>query len=111
MDAQANPLALLKDPSLLRTDALINGKWIKGKARFDVIDPATGQKLADVADLTPKDVKAAITAADAAWIGWRQSTAKQRHALLMKWFALLMDNQDDLAPLNPRPARCHRPAR
>ena len=99
MDAQANPLALLKDPSLLRTDALINGKWIKGKARFDVIDPATGQKLADVADLTPKDVKAAITAADAAWIGWRQSTAKQRHALLMKWFALLMDNQDDLARL------------
>ena len=99
MDAQANPLALLKDPSLLKTDALINGKWVKGKARFDVIDPATGQKLADVADLTPKDVKAAITAADAAWIGWRQSTAKQRHALLMKWFALLMDNQDDLARL------------
>ncbi len=99
MDAPANPLALLKDPSLLKTDALINGKWIKGKARFDVIDPATGQKLADVADLTPKDVKAAISAADAAWIGWRQSTAKQRHALLMKWFALLMDNQDDLARL------------
>ena len=99
MDAQANPLALLKDPSLLKTDALINGKWVKGKARFDVVDPATGQKLADVADLAPKDVKTAISAADAAWIGWRQSTAKQRHALLMKWFALLMDHQDDLARL------------
>ena len=96
MDAATTPLALLKDPSLLKTDALINGKWVKGKARFDVIDPATGRKLADVADLQPRDVKAAITAADAAWPAWRELTGKQRHALLMKWFHLLMAHQDDL---------------
>ena len=99
MDAKTTPLALLKDPSLLKTDALIGGQWIKGKARFDVIDPATGLKLADVADLTPKDVKAAIAAADAAWPAWRALTGKQRHALLMKWFQLLMDHQDDLGRL------------
>ena len=51
MDAAASPLALLKDPTLLKTDGLIDGRWVKGKARFDVIDPATGSKLADVADL------------------------------------------------------------
>jgi succinate-semialdehyde dehydrogenase/glutarate-semialdehyde dehydrogenase len=99
MDAKTSPLALLKDPSLLKTDALIGGQWVKGKARFDVIDPATGLKLADVADLAPKDVKAAIAAADAAWPAWRALTGKQRHALLMKWFQLLMDHQDDLGRL------------
>ena len=99
MDAAASPLALLKDPTLLKTDGLIDGRWVKGKARFDVIDPATGSKLADVADLGPKETKAAITAANAAWPAWRNQTAKQRHALLMKWFHLLMEHQDDLARL------------
>ena len=99
MDAQATPLALLKDPTLLKTDGLIDGKWVKGKARFDVIDPATGRKLADVADLGPRETRAAIAAANAAWPAWRELTAKQRHAILIKWFHLLMDNQDDLGRL------------
>ena len=90
------PLAQLNDPTLLKTDGLINGRWVKGKKRFEVHDPATGQLLADVADLEPKDVKAAIAAADAAWPAWRALTGKQRHAILMQWFRLLMDNQDDL---------------
>lgn len=97
LTSPANPLALLKDPSLLKTDGLVNGKWLKGKARFDVTDPATGRVLADVADLTPRDTAAAIAAANAAWPAWRELTGKQRHALLLKWFNLLMDNQNDLA--------------
>ena len=48
MDMQTSPLALLKDPSLLKTDALINGEWVKGSQRFDVLDPSNGRKLADV---------------------------------------------------------------
>ena len=99
MDAKATPLGLLKDPTLLKTDGLIDGKWVKGKARFDVIDPATGAKLADVADLGPRETKAAIAAANQAWPAWRELTAKQRHAILMKWFDLLMANQDDLGRL------------
>ena len=99
MDMPASPLAQLADASLLVTDSLINGKWLKGKQRFDVTDPATGRKLADVADLGAKETKAAITAANAAWPAWRNQTAKQRHALLMKWFHLLMEHQDDLARL------------
>ena len=96
MDARTSPLALLKDPTLLKTDGLINGKWVKGKQRFDVIDPATGHKLGDVADLGPKETKAAIDAANAAWAPWRNLTGKQRHAILMKWFHLLMEHQEDL---------------
>ncbi len=96
MDMKTSPLALLKDPSLLKTDALINGQWVPGAARFEVHDPATGAKLADVANLGPKDAEAAIAAANAAWPAWREKTAKERSILLRKWYDLLMAHQDDL---------------
>jgi succinate-semialdehyde dehydrogenase/glutarate-semialdehyde dehydrogenase len=96
MDTRTTPLSLLKDPSLLKTDALINGQWIQSTSRFDVLDPATGRKLADVANLGPADAEAAITAANAAWPAWRSKTAKERSTILRKWFDLLMTNQDDL---------------
>jgi succinate-semialdehyde dehydrogenase / glutarate-semialdehyde dehydrogenase len=94
---QTSPLALLKDPSLLKTDALLNGQWVAGTARFDVFDPSTGIKLADVADLGPQDAELAIAQANAAWPAWRSKTGKERHAILMKWYQLLMANVDDLA--------------
>ncbi|OSZ65717.1 NAD-dependent succinate-semialdehyde dehydrogenase [Hydrogenophaga sp. IBVHS2] len=97
MDMKTSPLALLKDPSLLKTDGLINGQWVTGSSRFDVLDPATGLKLADVANLGPADAQAAIDAANAAWAGWRNKTAKERSNILRAWFNLLMANQDDLA--------------
>ena len=96
MDMKTSPLALLKDPTLLKTDALINGEWVKGSSRFDVLDPATGLKLADVANLGPADAEAAIAAANAAWAGWKTKTAKERSIILRKWYDLLMANQDDL---------------
>jgi len=96
MDMKTSPLALLKDPTLLKTDALINGEWVKGSSRFDVLDPATGQKLADVANLGPADAEKAIAAANAAWGGWKGKTAKERSIILRKWYDLLMANQDDL---------------
>ncbi|OGB13154.1 MAG: succinate-semialdehyde dehydrogenase (NADP(+)) [Burkholderiales bacterium RIFCSPLOWO2_12_67_14] len=96
MDMKTSPLALLKDPTLLKTDALINGEWVKGASRFDVLDPATGLKLADVANLGPADAEKAIAAANAAWAGWKTKTAKERSIILRKWYDLLMANQDDL---------------
>ncbi len=96
MDMKTAPLSLLNDPTLLKTDALINGDWVKGASRFDVHDPATGKKLADVANLTAKDAEAAIGAANAAWPAWRNKTGKERSILLRKWFDLLMANQEDL---------------
>ncbi len=99
MDMKTSPLALLKDPTLLKTDGLINGQWVAGTDRFDVHDPATGRKLADVANLGPQDAEAAIAAANAAWPAWKGKTAKERSILLRKWFDLLMANQDDLGRL------------
>lgn len=99
MDMKTSPLALLKDPTLLKTDGLINGEWVQGASRFDVLDPATGLKLADVANLGPADAEKAIAAANAAWPAWKNKTAKERSIILRKWFDLLMANQDDLGRL------------
>ncbi|MBX9871646.1 MAG: NAD-dependent succinate-semialdehyde dehydrogenase [Burkholderiaceae bacterium] len=96
MDMKTSPLAQLKDPSLLKTDALVNGQWIRGSKRFDVLDPATGHKLADVANLGPAEAEQAIKAADGAWPAWRALSGKQRSIILRKWFDLLMANQEDL---------------
>ena len=60
MDMKTSPLSLLRDPSLLKTDALVNGQWLAGGSRFDVLDPSNGRKLADVANLGPADADAAI---------------------------------------------------
>ncbi|MFO1220917.1 MAG: NAD-dependent succinate-semialdehyde dehydrogenase [Burkholderiaceae bacterium] len=92
-----SPLATLADASLLKTDAFVGGQWVRGAARFDVIDPATGRKLADVANLGADETRGAIAAADTAWPAWRGKTAKERAAIMMKWFALLHQHADDLA--------------
>jgi succinate-semialdehyde dehydrogenase/glutarate-semialdehyde dehydrogenase len=99
MNTPSSPLSLLNDPSLLKTDALIDGQWIAGPSRFAVHDPATGALLANVANLGPQDAQAAIAAANAAWPAWRSKTAKERSILLRKWYDLLMANQDDLGTI------------
>ena len=97
MDMKSSPLSTLNDPTLLRTGALVAGEWLAGTARFDVNDPATGGKLADVANLGAAETEAALAAASAAWPAWRSRPAKERGAILMKWFHLLHQHADDLA--------------
>ncbi|PWC42843.1 NAD-dependent succinate-semialdehyde dehydrogenase [Azospirillum sp. TSO22-1] len=91
----------LKDASLLRTQAYINGAWTAGHARktFPVYNPATGAELAQVADLGAEETRAAIRAAADAWPAWRSKTAKERAVILRRWFELIMANQEDLAVL------------
>ncbi len=97
MDMKTTPLATLADPSLLKTDGLINGQWVSGRGRFDVVDPATGLALAQVANLGAAEAEAAIAAADKAWPAWRRRSAKERAAVMRKWFDLLGQHADDLA--------------
>lgn len=97
MDTRASPLAQLADQSLLKSNALLNGEWVGGSRRFDVVDPATGQKLVDVANLGAIETRQALDAANAAWPLWRSKTAKERATILMKWFHLLHQHADDLA--------------
>src|SRR5450755_2098788 len=97
MDMKTPPLSALAEPSLLRTDALVGGEWLRGASRFDVRDPATGHKLVDVADLGADETRRAIEAAAKALPPWKGKTAKERHAVLMKWHQLMLAHADDLA--------------
>ncbi|MCY7314108.1 MAG: NAD-dependent succinate-semialdehyde dehydrogenase [Rubrivivax sp.] len=100
MDINNSPLAGLSDPGLLKTQGLINGQWVGAadmQAFFAVNDPATGLELARVANLGAVECAAALSAAERAWPAWRAKTAKERGAVLMKWFALLHQHADDLA--------------
>ncbi|MBO9464258.1 NAD-dependent succinate-semialdehyde dehydrogenase [Tropicibacter sp. R15_0] len=94
-----NLKTLLKDPSLLETRAYINGAWVEGSATFDVDNPARGDIIAQVTDLTREDVAGAIDAAYVAQKDWAQWTGKERANVLRKWFDLMMANQDDLATI------------
>ncbi|MBL8513524.1 MAG: NADP-dependent succinate-semialdehyde dehydrogenase [Betaproteobacteria bacterium] len=89
----------LKDPSLFRTEAYINGEWVKADSgmRFDVDNPADGSIVGSVPDCGAAETKRAIAAAEAALPGWRAKTAKERATILKRWFDLMMLNQDDLA--------------
>jgi succinate-semialdehyde dehydrogenase/glutarate-semialdehyde dehydrogenase len=89
----------LKDNSLLRQQAYVDGAWIgvEGRTGFAVANPANGATLAVLPDLGAKETRQAIEAANAAWPAWRRKTGKERAAILRRWFDLLMANQDDLA--------------
>lgn len=91
----------LKDRELVRTQAYINGAWVDASdgKRFAVDDPASGRKLAEVADLPGSQVEGAIAAAAAAFPAWRALTAKDRAAIMRRWFDSLIAHQDDLAQI------------
>ncbi|WP_059412106.1 NADP-dependent succinate-semialdehyde dehydrogenase [Cupriavidus basilensis] len=87
----------LQDPSLLRQQCYVDGRWIDGERHIDVTNPATGARVAQVPQLGADETRQAIEAANRALPAWRARTAKDRSALLRKWFELLLANQDDLA--------------
>ncbi len=86
---------------LLREQAYLNGQWVEADdgARFDVLNPADGALLARVADVGAGETQRAIAAASAAWPAWKARTAKERAALLRRWFDLVMAAGEDLARL------------
>src|SRR4030095_5354024 len=89
------------DGSLLKTQAFIDGTWRSstGGAQFSVTNPADGLTIAQVANCDATDAKAAIDAAQRAWPAWRKLLAKERAAIMRRWFDLILANQDDLAKL------------
>ncbi|MGI9287428.1 MAG: NAD-dependent succinate-semialdehyde dehydrogenase [Pseudomonadales bacterium] len=90
---------MLRDSGLLKGQAYINGEWIDADSgeTTPVTNPANGEVLAQVAKCGHTETRRAIEAAEKAQVDWRKQTAKQRAVLLRAWFALMMENQDDLA--------------
>jgi len=94
----------LRDPELCRELAYLDGRWIGADsgATVTVCDPASGERLAAVPDMGAAETRRAIEAAQAAWPAWRALTARQRSALLRKWYELIVAHADDLALLMTR---------
>lgn len=91
----------LKNPSLLRTQLFINGEWCNADLQktFAVVNPASGEIIAQVADAGIVETARAIECAYVAQKSWSELTAKARSNILRKWFDLVMKNQEDLAQL------------
>ncbi len=91
----------LADPGLLRAQACIDGQWVDADSgeTFAVENPATGEVLAEVACCGAAETRRAIEAAGRAFEQWRHTTAKERAALLRRWFDLMMESQEDLAQM------------
>ncbi|WP_439872557.1 NAD-dependent succinate-semialdehyde dehydrogenase [Rhizobium leguminosarum] len=86
---------------LLRDAGYIDGVWTPGDATrtFDVLNPATGELLASLPDMGAAETRAAIDAAHAAQPAWAARPAKERSAILRKWFDLMVANADELAAI------------
>ena len=99
LDTSTDLKSMLSDPSLLQTQAFINNQWVDGEngATFDVSNPARGDVIAQVADLSRADLARAIHGAEAAQKKWAALTAKERCNILRNWYNLMMEHQSDLA--------------
>ncbi len=93
------PALPLKDPKLFREQCYVDGAWVNADSgrTFAVRNPASGETLGAVPDMGAAETRRAIEAADRAWPAWRAKTAKERAAILRRWFDLMMASQDDLA--------------
>jgi succinate-semialdehyde dehydrogenase/glutarate-semialdehyde dehydrogenase len=92
---------VLADTRLLREACYIDGAWVdvSGRATIDVDNPATGEVVGVVPKLGRAETRAAVDAAARAFPAWRKKTAKERAAVMRRWFDLMMANQEDLAQL------------
>ncbi len=91
----------LKNAALFRQQAYIGGAWVDADSgmTFDVTNPANGEVLGTVPQMGRAETARAIKAAEAALPQWRTKTAKERAAILRKWYELILSAQDDLAKL------------
>ncbi|MCC1481240.1 NAD-dependent succinate-semialdehyde dehydrogenase [Roseibaca sp. Y0-43] len=98
-DSVTDLKSLLNDPGLLQTQAYLAGDWADADdgATFEVTNPARGDVIATVADLSRTEVARAINAAESARHAWAARTAKDRAGILRRMYELMMENADDLA--------------
>ncbi|WP_439141296.1 NAD-dependent succinate-semialdehyde dehydrogenase [Planktotalea sp.] len=99
LDTPTNLVSLLEDPTLLATRAYIGGEWVDADngTTFEILNPARGDVIAEVADVSRAQVAGAIAQAEVAQKEWAKKTGKERSNILRAWYDLMMANQKDLA--------------
>ena len=85
----------------MRSELLIGGEWRQGSedGRIVVLDPATDQQVAEVADGTPADAIAACDAAEVAQVAWAATAPRVRSEILRNCWQTMVDHTDELASL------------
>ena len=98
---QTNLSMMLKNKSLLKNKAYLNGAWVDAKSgkSFEVVNPSSGEVIVNVPDLDVNDARIAIDAAHQAFPHWSKKTAKERSIILNKFCKLMLENADDLAAI------------
>jgi succinate-semialdehyde dehydrogenase / glutarate-semialdehyde dehydrogenase len=101
MIKSASAAVELKDARLFREACYVDGKWIQASSgqTINVDNPATKEIIGKVPKLSAAETHGAIDAAHRAFPAWSRKTAKERAAVLRRWFDLMMANQEDLARL------------
>jgi succinate-semialdehyde dehydrogenase/glutarate-semialdehyde dehydrogenase len=91
----------ITDSKLLKTQAYIDGQWVDADSgdHLAVLNPATGETVAEIAKCGKAETRRAIEAAEKAQRSWRDKSAKERASILRKWYSLMMDAQEDLAQI------------
>ncbi|MBZ9560316.1 MULTISPECIES: NAD-dependent succinate-semialdehyde dehydrogenase [Modicisalibacter] len=89
----------LQDSPLFRPFAYIDGSWVAADSgeQIEVDNPATGETIGRMPRMGRAETQRAIEAADAALPAWRAHTAQERADILMKWYDLMLEHQDELA--------------
>jgi succinate-semialdehyde dehydrogenase/glutarate-semialdehyde dehydrogenase len=89
------------ETDLLRTQAYVDGAWVDADSgeRFPVIDPATGETIAEVPRMGASETRRAIEAAQRALPAWKAKTAKERARVLKRLAELMDERKDELAAL------------
>src|ERR1700761_1240455 len=88
------------------SDLILNHAWINNEKTtssdnrtFTVEDPADGTLLATLPDCGPVEARAAVDAAQKAFLTWRALLAKERARHLQSWLAMVRKHAEDLARL------------
>lgn len=89
----------LKDESLLKRGAWINGEWMNFSNTFAVHNPATGEEIGRVSDCSVEQAVIAVESAHNAFDSWKGQTAESRAKILEKWYNLIIENASDLATI------------
>src|SRR5262245_54483568 len=86
---------------LLRRQAYLDGEWVDADSgeTFPVVNPATGETIAEVPRMGGDETRRALAAAERALPAWKAQTAKERARILRRLADLMLEREDELARL------------
>ncbi|MGB0495613.1 MAG: aldehyde dehydrogenase family protein, partial [Kangiellaceae bacterium] len=89
----------IKNKNLIRNSTFVNGQWLAEESLYNVVNPATGEAIAGISEVSSFQVETAINSASKAFETWGMTSYSERCTVLLKWQDLIRENAKDLAIL------------